>query len=135
MMEGGISVCELCTFLIAVMFAIPHALLALGHLHPGINKSLQALLPHGMIESAASEAAAMAPQLCVILGVADAPGHAFFWQKAIYLSTAVTFIAAVIASALSPGKNSGAALPPEASQSFACAWVSVSAAVCIILSY
>jgi len=134
-MEGGISACEFCTFLIAIVFAIPHAALALGHMHPGVNSSLEAMFPNGIIESAAAEAAAMAPQLCVILGVADAPGHAFFWQKAIYLSTAVTFIAAVIASSLSPGKNSGAALPPEASQSFACAWVSVSAAVCIILSY
>jgi len=88
-----------------------------------------------MIESAASEAAAMAPQLCVILGVADAPGHAFFWQNVIYLSTSAAFIAAVIASAMSPGKNIGAALPPEAPQSFACLWVSVSAAISIILSY
>jgi len=134
-MEGGISACELCTFLIAVVFAIPHALLALGHLHPGVNKSLEVMFPQNMIESAAAEAAALAPQLCVILGVADAPGHAFVWQKVIYLSTAAAFVAAVIASALSPGKNTGAALPPEASQSFACILVSVSAAVCIILSY
>jgi hypothetical protein len=135
MMEGGISACEFCTFLIAVTFATPHAAIALGHLHPGTNELLQGIFPHGTIESAASEAAAMAPQLCVILGVADAPGHAYFWQKVIYLSTSAAFIAAVIASALSPGKIAGAALPPEASQSFACLWVSISAAISIILSY
>mmetsp|Transcript_45488 Transcript_45488/g.90079 ORF Transcript_45488/g.90079 Transcript_45488/m.90079 type:complete len:707 (-) Transcript_45488:109-2229(-) len=135
MMEGGISTCEFCTFLIAVVFAIPHAALALGHLHPSVNKSLEAMFPQGMIESAAAEAAAMAPQLCVVLGVADAPGHAYFWQKLVYSCTAVAIVAAVIVSALSPGKNTGAALPPEASQSFSCIWVSVSAAICIILSY
>jgi len=41
----------------------------------------------------------------------------------------------VIASALTPGKNTGAALPPEASQSFACLCVSILAAICIVLSY
>jgi len=53
----------------------------------------------------------------------------------IYLATSSTFIASVAASALKPGKDIGAALPPESFQSFACLWVSVSAAICIVLSY
>ncbi|CAE7257035.1 unnamed protein product [Symbiodinium pilosum] len=86
-------------------------------------------------EAAAAEAAAYGPQLCVILSLADAPGHAYWWQNIVYTMASMAFVAAVVASARSPSKAANVPLPPEKAETLVCLALDAMTALCIVLSY
>lgn len=135
LMQGSITACEVCLFSIAVVFALPHAVIALGQLSPVLNSMLAGILPLRAFEAAAVEAAALGPQLCVILAIADAPDQAYLWQNIVYLTSTVAFFVAVLACGLSPSKQSGSALPPEETETFVCLALDVAAALTILLGF
>mmetsp|Transcript_44467 Transcript_44467/g.102773 ORF Transcript_44467/g.102773 Transcript_44467/m.102773 type:complete len:530 (-) Transcript_44467:153-1742(-) len=134
-MKGGITACELCLVIISVGFALPHAVLAARRLSEGAERVLADLLPPEAAEAASAEAAALGPQLCIILALADAPGHAYFWQNAVYTVTSVAFLVGIAACARVPPKSTGAALPPEPHESIVCLALDGGAVVAIVLSY
>mmetsp|Transcript_81785 Transcript_81785/g.252499 ORF Transcript_81785/g.252499 Transcript_81785/m.252499 type:complete len:520 (-) Transcript_81785:85-1644(-) len=134
-MKGGITICEFCLVLVSIGFALPHAILATRRLNESVEQVLEALIPPQAAEAAAAEAAALAPQLCIVLALADAPGHAYLWQNAVYGLSAIAALAAIVACARSPPKASGMALPPELHETFVCLGLDVAAAISIVLSY
>ena len=93
----GTTLCEVSLIFVAVGFALPHVLVASRHL---VGRGRVAIVA----QSAAREAAALGPQLCVILALADTPDHAFLWQNIVYLAAAVSFLAAVVACGFFPPK-------------------------------
>lgn len=130
-MSGTITVCELCLVVISAVFALPHAFIAARRIgSPAMNA-----LPFEAAEAAGSEAAAIGPQLCVILALADTPGHAYMWQKLVYMAASICFMAAVAASGQSPPKKSGDALPPETLETWTCLALDVAACVCVLLCF
>lgn len=134
-MRGGITACEACLVIVAMTFALPHACIAVSRMVPDVEKLFAALLRPYAIESAAAEAAAMGPQLCVIFALADAPGHAYLWQNMIYLTTSAAFVFSTVACARSPMQVGDAALPPEGKETIACLALDTAAALSIILSF
>lgn len=131
-MSGSITVCELCLVVVSVGFALPHAVIATRRLG---SQSLGDALPAHSVEAAASEAAAIGPQLCVILALADSPGHAYIWQNLVYLAASVSFVVAVAASGQSPPKGSGDALPPEPMETWTCLALDFAACACLLLCF
>eukprot|EP00928_Gymnodinium_smaydae_P045791 TRINITY_DN30483_c0_g5_i1.p1 TRINITY_DN30483_c0_g5~~TRINITY_DN30483_c0_g5_i1.p1 ORF type:complete len:484 (+),score=60.11 TRINITY_DN30483_c0_g5_i1:201-1652(+) len=134
-MDGGNTACELCLILISVVFAVPHAVLAVRQLDAETHKVFEGVLPTRRVEAAAAEASALGPQLCIVLALADSPGHAYFWQNLVYALTAIAFLLAVAACFRHPPKLSDMALPPEVLETLACAAVDAITAVAIVLSY
>lgn len=134
-MKGGITVCESCLAIVAIGFAFPHMILAGRRLSDAADQALSEVLPEDSFEAAAAEAAAIGPQLCVILSLADAPGHAYWWQNIVYTLASMAFIAAVVASARSPAKIANIALPPEKGETFVCLGTDAMTALSIIMSY
>jgi len=139
LMAGAITACELSLVFVAVGFAIPHAVVASRRLQQSGDKKMEDVAKPGAAsvaaEAAAHEAAALGPQLCVILALADSPGHAFFWQKLIYLVSAVSFLAAVAACGRSPPKPGNAALPPEPGETFTCITLDAIAAISLVVCF
>lgn len=135
LMKGGITACELCLVIVSIGFAVPHALLAARRLSGAAERALEELLPPQAAEAAAAEAAAMGPQLCIVLALADAPGHAYLWQNCVYCLASIALLAAVAGSARYPPKTVGAALPPEVHESLVCLVLDAVAALAIVLSY
>uniref|UniRef100_A0A6V0DSW4 Uncharacterized protein n=1 Tax=Zooxanthella nutricula TaxID=1333877 RepID=A0A6V0DSW4_9DINO len=134
-MKGGITACEVCLAIVANAFALPHAVLAIRRLSEDADRALRQALGEQTAESAAAEAAALGPQLCIIFALADAPGHAYLWQNLIYILASFAFVAAVASCARSPPKADGVALPPEAPETFVGLALDAAAGVAIVLSY
>mmetsp|Transcript_152890 Transcript_152890/g.490457 ORF Transcript_152890/g.490457 Transcript_152890/m.490457 type:complete len:527 (-) Transcript_152890:301-1881(-) len=134
-MKGAVTACELCLALVSIVFALPHAVLAIGRLSEGAENVLAQLLPDQFVEAAASEAAALGPQLCIILALADTPGHAYLWQNLVYVGVSAAFLSSVVACARNPPKSGGTALPPEVPETMVCFIVDGITTFVIILSY
>mmetsp|Transcript_23285 Transcript_23285/g.42088 ORF Transcript_23285/g.42088 Transcript_23285/m.42088 type:complete len:404 (-) Transcript_23285:76-1287(-) len=134
-MSGGITVCETCLVLVAICFAAPHAVLAVRRLSDSLDIALGEILPMDTFEAAAAEAAAVGPQLSVLLSLADAPGHAFWWQNIAYTVAAMAFVAAVVACGLNPQKLANTAVPPDPEETFVCLLLNSMTALAIVLSY
>eukprot|EP00929_Paragymnodinium_shiwhaense_P001500 TRINITY_DN101726_c0_g1_i1.p1 TRINITY_DN101726_c0_g1~~TRINITY_DN101726_c0_g1_i1.p1 ORF type:complete len:681 (-),score=151.76 TRINITY_DN101726_c0_g1_i1:187-2229(-) len=111
-MVGSTTVCEFCLVVVAAVFTAPHTLLAVAQ--------LQGLEANGMFLAAAAEAAIVGPQLCVILALADSPGHAHGWQNCIYVLSFVLFVGTVVSCVNVPRKGHGIAVPPEFGEFIAC---------------
>eukprot|EP00929_Paragymnodinium_shiwhaense_P039773 TRINITY_DN20850_c0_g2_i1.p1 TRINITY_DN20850_c0_g2~~TRINITY_DN20850_c0_g2_i1.p1 ORF type:complete len:580 (+),score=177.51 TRINITY_DN20850_c0_g2_i1:61-1800(+) len=136
LMAGSVTACELCLVFVAVGFALPHAVVAARHFELWGNKSEDAsALPTPAAEAAAQEAAALGPQMCVILALADSPGHAFMWQNLIYLVSAFVFVAAVAACGKHPPKVGDAALPPDAGEFATCFLLDAAAAISLVVCF
>eukprot|EP00927_Polykrikos_kofoidii_P047862 TRINITY_DN42149_c0_g1_i1.p1 TRINITY_DN42149_c0_g1~~TRINITY_DN42149_c0_g1_i1.p1 ORF type:complete len:630 (+),score=96.42 TRINITY_DN42149_c0_g1_i1:95-1891(+) len=137
-MAGGVTCCESCICIVAVGFAVPHALVAyrrLGASEADARKKADDLakLPTPAVEAAAQEAASIGPQLCVILALADAPGHAYFWQNSVYVVTAILFVSTVVACGYQPPKALGSALPPQLPQIVTCAILDVATHITLLV--
>jgi len=137
LMKGTVTVCEICLIFVSVGFALPHAAVACRRLSwaGGSAQGAAAPPPAPAAEAAAREAAALGPQLCVILALADSPGHAYLWQNFIYLISAVAFVAAVAACGRSPTKVGDAALPPETGEFLTCLALDIVAAVSLVICF
>jgi len=112
-MKGSITICEICLILVSVGFAVPHAVMAIRRLNDGLDKMFAGLLPVDMVEAAVSEAGAYGPQLCILLGLADCPGHAYLWQNLVYVAASATFLLSLTACARSPPKSINVAIAPQ----------------------
>jgi len=86
-------------------------------------------------EAAAQEAAALGPQLCIILALADSPGHAYLWQNVAYIASAVAFAAAIAACGQSPPKMGSAAIPPGVFEIFVCSLLNVAACLALVMCF
>lgn len=137
LMSGAITACELCLCFVSIGFALPHAVVACRKLNFADEKKtdhgFQAAAPAA--EAAAQEAAALGPQLCVILALADSPGHAYLWQNFVYLVSAVAFVAAVAACGRSPPKVGDAALPPDFGEFITCLLLDMAASVSLVICF
>lgn len=136
LMKGAVTACELCLCFVSVGFALPHAVVSCRRLNLTSPKKEDALeAPAPAAEAAAQEAAALGPQLCVILALADSPGHAYLWQNFAYLVSAVAFVAAVAACGRSPPKVGDAALPPEPAEFFTCLALDAAASIALVICF
>mmetsp|Transcript_43918 Transcript_43918/g.84338 ORF Transcript_43918/g.84338 Transcript_43918/m.84338 type:complete len:594 (+) Transcript_43918:149-1930(+) len=138
LMKGDLTACEMCLGFVSMGFALPHAAVACRHLNfanPKKNDDAAAVAPAPAAEAAAQEAASLGPQLCVILALADSPGHAFLWQNFVYGVAAVAFLAAVAACGRSPPKVGDAALPPEPEEFWTCILLDAVAAMSLIVCF
>lgn len=135
MMSGSITCCELCLLVVSVGIAMPHALLAVRRLHENIDQAIMQILPADMAEAAAAEAAAMGPQLCILLALVDSPGHAYLWQNVIYVAASGTYVASVAACALHPPKQANVALPPSTPETITSLILNGMSAGVIVMSY
>jgi len=138
LMKGVVTSCELCLVFVAVGFALPHAVVAwrqlnLGGFKTGKDAVIQAPAPAA--EAAAQEAAALGPQLSVLLALADSPGHAYIWQNLVYLFSAVAFLGAVAACGRSPPKVGDAALPPDVGEFVTCIVLDAAASIALIICF
>ncbi|CAK0865245.1 unnamed protein product, partial [Prorocentrum cordatum] len=82
-----VTACELCLCFISMGFAWPHAVVACRRIreaNPKKTEDTKIDTSAVAAEAAAQEAAALGPQLCVILALADTPGHAYVWQNAVF---------------------------------------------------
>mmetsp|Transcript_71135 Transcript_71135/g.179642 ORF Transcript_71135/g.179642 Transcript_71135/m.179642 type:complete len:583 (+) Transcript_71135:140-1888(+) len=134
-MKGIGTPCELCLCLVSLGFALPHTILAYDRLNLYMQKEGSAQEPRQAIQAAAQEAAALGPQLCMILALADSPSHAAAWQNLVYLVSSVAFVAAVAACSYSPPKLGDTALPPELGELFTCFTLDVVACVGLVISF
>jgi len=138
LMAGGITACEVCLCFVAVGFALPHAVLACRRVHmlnPKKNEDSRAIVHGPAAEAASQEAAALGPQLAVLLALADSPGHAYLWQNFIYLVAAVAYVAAVAACGQSPPKVGDVALPPETPEFITCTALDAAASIALVLCF
>lgn len=136
LMKGAVTACELCLCFVAMGFAIPHAVVALRKMDfLEDKKSEDKREPSPAAEAAAQEAAALGPQLCVILALADSPGHAYMWQNMMYLLAAISFVAAVAACGRSPPKMGEAALPPDVGEFATCIILDAIASICLVICF
>jgi len=129
-MKGGITACEVSLALLSFAFALPHACLALQRVAAGALP-----LPQDATQAAAAEAASLAPQLCVILSLADSPGHAYIWQNCLYVLAALGTVATMVACAAAPRVRDNAALPPDEPETFVCLIINAMTALVLVLSY
>jgi len=137
-MAGGITACEVCLCFVAIGFALPHAVLAchrINTLNPKKNEDSRVAIRVPAVEAAAQEAAALGPQLAVLLALADSPGHAYLWQNCIYLVAAVAYVAAVVACGKSPPKVGAVALPPETPEFITCTALDAAASIALVLCF
>ncbi|CAE7232287.1 unnamed protein product [Symbiodinium sp. KB8] len=134
LMKGSVTACELCLCFVAIGFAIPHAVVSCRRLDLSNPKKTEdaAPLPSEAAEAAAQEAASLGPQLCVILALADSPGHAYLWQNFVYFVAAIAFVAAVAACGRSPPKVGNAALPPQTGEFATCLVLDFVASVALV---
>lgn len=138
LMKGDLTACEMCLSFVSMGFALPHAAVACRRLNfsnPKKSDDAASVAPAPAAEAAAQEAASLGPQLCVILALADSPGHAFLWQNLVYGVAAVAFLAAVAACGRSPPKIGDAALPPEPGEFWTCILLDVAAAMSLVVCF
>jgi len=137
LMKGIVTGCELCLCFVAVGFALPHAVVAARRLNFSDSKKVEdpPEAPAPAAEAAAQEAASLGPQLCVILALADSPGHAYMWQNLTYLIAAIAFVAAVAACGRSPPKIGDAAIPPETGEFLTCIVLDISASIALVICF
>jgi len=136
LMAGSITACELCLCFVSVGFALPHAVVAGRRLSMQDNKKQDDIVePAPAAEAAAQEAAALGPQLCVVLALADSPGHAYLWQNFIYLVSAIAYVAAVAACGRSPPKAGDSALPPETGEFVTCLLLDAAASISLVVCF
>ncbi|CAE7031816.1 unnamed protein product [Symbiodinium sp. CCMP2592] len=137
LMKGSVTACELCLCFVAIGFAIPHAVVSCRRLDLSNPKKTEdaAPLPSEAAEAAAQEAASLGPQLCVILALADSPGHAYLWQNFVYFVAAIAFVAAVAACGRSPPKVGNAALPPQTGEFATCLVLDFVASVALVVCF
>lgn len=137
LMKGSVTTCELCLCFVAIGFALPHAVVACRRLNMVDIKKVEDHKPEPSqaAESAAREAASLGPQLCVILALADSPGHAYLWQNFIYFVSAIAFVAAVAACGRSPPKVGNAALPPDTGEFATCLSLDIAASIALVVCF
>jgi len=136
LMKGAVTACELCLCFVAMGFALPHAVVAMRRLNLQNDKKCEDRSePSPAAEAAAQEAAALGPQLCVILALADSPGHAYMWQNLCYLLAAISFVAAVAACGRAPPKVGDAALPPEPGEFLTCILLDAAASIALVICF
>eukprot|EP00931_Biecheleriopsis_adriatica_P025928 TRINITY_DN15827_c0_g1_i1.p1 TRINITY_DN15827_c0_g1~~TRINITY_DN15827_c0_g1_i1.p1 ORF type:complete len:595 (+),score=148.12 TRINITY_DN15827_c0_g1_i1:81-1865(+) len=137
LMQGSVTACELCLCFVAVGFAMPHAVVAARRLDMSNPKKVEDVVaaPSEAAEAAAQEAASLGPQLCVILALADSPGHAYLWQNFVYFVSAIAFVAAIAACGRSPPKMGNAALPPETGEFATCLLLDIAASVALVVCF
>mmetsp|Transcript_99936 Transcript_99936/g.214014 ORF Transcript_99936/g.214014 Transcript_99936/m.214014 type:complete len:590 (+) Transcript_99936:147-1916(+) len=137
LMKGAVTACELCLCFVSIGFALPHAVVAARKLNLQNPKKCEdfSMEPSPAAEAAAQEAASLGPQLCVLLALADSPGHAYLWQNFAYLISAVSFVAAVAACGRSPPKVGDAALPPDVGEFITCIALDVAASVALVICF
>lgn len=136
LMKGSVTACELCLCFVALGFAAPHALVAARRLDfPPPKKTEDAPVASAAAEAAAQEAASVGPQLCVILALADSPGHAYLWQNFVYFVAAIAYVAAVAACGRSPPKVGNAALPPQTGEFVTCLVLDVVASIALVVCF
>jgi len=137
LMKGAVTACELCLCFVAMGFALPHAVVAVRKLNFQDSKKCEDRVesPAPAAEAAAQEAAAIGPQLCVILALADSPGHAYMWQNLFYLLSAIAYVAAVAACGRSPPKVGDAALPPEMGEFLTCILLDAAASIALVICF
>eukprot|EP00747_Dinoflagellata_sp_TGD_P165927 gnl/TRDRNA2_/TRDRNA2_187951_c0_seq1.p1 gnl/TRDRNA2_/TRDRNA2_187951_c0~~gnl/TRDRNA2_/TRDRNA2_187951_c0_seq1.p1 ORF type:complete len:715 (-),score=151.08 gnl/TRDRNA2_/TRDRNA2_187951_c0_seq1:57-2201(-) len=136
LMKGSITACELSLVLVAAGFALPHAVVSFNRLATVNSSVVKAIaLGDGAAEAAGAEAAALGPQLCVLLALADSPGHAYIWQNIVYVVSAPAFIAAGVACAMTPPKRAGVALPPELGELVTCLVLNISSALALLVHF
>mmetsp|Transcript_3205 Transcript_3205/g.8502 ORF Transcript_3205/g.8502 Transcript_3205/m.8502 type:complete len:624 (-) Transcript_3205:105-1976(-) len=141
LMTGAITevtACELCLCFISMGFAWPHAVVACRRIreaNPKKTEDTKIDTSAVAAEAAAQEAAALGPQLCVILALADTPGHAYVWQNAVYLLSAIAYVMAVAACGRSPPKVGDAALPPETGEFVTCLALDAAAAISLVICF
>mmetsp|Transcript_29981 Transcript_29981/g.53638 ORF Transcript_29981/g.53638 Transcript_29981/m.53638 type:complete len:599 (+) Transcript_29981:101-1897(+) len=136
LMKGSVTACEMCLCFVAVGFAMPHAVVAARRLSLVDNKKMEdSIEPSEAAEAAAQEAASLGPQLCVILALADSPGHAYMWQNFVYFVSAIAFVAAIAACGRSPPKVGDAAIPPETGEFITCILLDLAASVALVVCF
>jgi len=134
-MKGGITAGELCLVVVAIAFAAPHVIVAIRRMSPEIESIMDSMIAPHYIECAAAEAASVSPQLCVVLALADAPGHAYLWQNLLYFLASIAVVAAIVISGYMPSQKGDTALPPEVHETFSCLVMNAAAAMCMVLSF
>jgi len=132
LMKGSITGCEICLVFVALGFILPHAAVAYQQF---TTKEGDSTKPIPAAEAAAQEATAFGPQLCVILALADTPGHAYFWQNILYVISAVAFLASIAACGNAPSKVCGAAIPPDPLEFLVCLLLDISACVSLVICF
>merc|ERR1719221_1572409 len=104
--------CDCCLVVVAVGFALPHVAVALSRLAGGwAGAPANAATDRGgggrwrgrgMVASlaAATEAATVGPQLCVVLSAAELPYRASLlsWRRPLHLAAAAVFAASLVAA-------------------------------------
>lgn len=110
--------CDVCLATVAVAFALPHVAVALRR--PFLDAARGGTAKrHGdplgaSLLAASTEAAAVAPQLCVILATADIYGQKSYRQHALYVVTTAGFLLNLGVSAWLPSHGEGMAVAPPA---------------------
>jgi len=137
LMKGVVTAAEIGLCLVSIGFALPHAVVAYRQLQvPNPKKEDDAAAePTPAAEAAAQEAASLGPQLCIILALADSPGHAYLWQNVAYIATALVFVAAVAACGQAPPKVSRVALPPASIEFFVCICLNLAASASLVMCF
>ncbi|CAJ1455248.1 unnamed protein product, partial [Effrenium voratum] len=131
--KGSVTACELC--LCFVDLALGEGMSnCLDFSNAKKNEDATPAVQSAAAEAAAQEAAALGPQLCVVLALADSPGHAYLWQNFVYFVAAVAYVAAVAACGRSPSKVGNAALPPQSAEVISCLVLDVVASVSLVRS-
>lgn len=137
LMKGAVTLCEVCLCLVSIGFALPHAVVAHRLLRVASPKKEDDVVvePLPAAEAAAQEAAALGPQFCLILALADSPGHAYLWQNVTYLISTMAFLAAIAACGHAPPKAGKAAIPPEPFEFCVCLFLDLAASVALVICF
>jgi len=127
---GAASFAENCLIFVAFAFALVHAIIAarttLGDVP---DREQMAML------AAAAEGAALGPQLCIVLSLADVPGNPTMMERMLYATTVAAFTLAMCVCALHPQRVEGMAVPPSVEDLGACSVLNVVAAWMLLLCF
>jgi len=124
---GAPSFAENCLIFVAFAFALVHAIIAARSAFGDVpGREQLAML------AAAAEGAALGPQLCIVLSLADVPGNPTFMEKMLYTATVAAFTSSMCVCYLHPQRVEGMAVPPSISDLGACSVLNVVAA-CMLL--
>mmetsp|Transcript_37006 Transcript_37006/g.73238 ORF Transcript_37006/g.73238 Transcript_37006/m.73238 type:complete len:728 (-) Transcript_37006:156-2339(-) len=127
---GAASFAENCLIFVAFAFALVHAIIAARSTFGEVPDREQ----RGML-AAAAEGAALGPQLCIVLSLADVPGNPTGTERMLYAATVVAFATSMCVCALHPQRVEGMAVPPRISDLSACAVLNVVAACMLLLCF
>mmetsp|Transcript_126398 Transcript_126398/g.219071 ORF Transcript_126398/g.219071 Transcript_126398/m.219071 type:complete len:673 (+) Transcript_126398:110-2128(+) len=131
-MWSVVTVCELSLFMVTFGFALPYSAVAVQHGLSGravskvngssdSNDKERRLGSHSVgALAAASEAATVGPQLCILLSLADIPESPSVWPKLLHVASASAFLASLVGCALAPPMDTGMAVPPSSLEVVAC---------------